>query len=615
YEGAPTDEILWLSDTDGDGFADRREVFFDDALVATMDIAVHPDSGAIYVATRNEILRLWDENGDGIADPDRVERKLIFLDTEGNYPHNGCSGIAFDDEGNLMFGVGENLGAPYTIIGARSRKISDEGEGGNVWWARADGSYLTRYSTGFWNPFGVVHAPGGFVFVTDNDPSSRPPSRVHFYIYGGDHGYQYRYGRSGQHPFISWDGELPGTLPMLHGTGEAPCDVIFHEGHLYVAAWGDRRIERYPLRWTGSHFETEKVVIAESEGDFRPVAFAISPDGDLYVSDWVKSDYQLHGEGAVWRITGWEPEPLEMPGPEVRVGLMQAPVEGTLVDSSYWTDPWRAPAAIGTLAKDAGVLGLHRPDPTNPEFDAHQRALMLLAWRKSNPDDPTNVAIDCLRDPDETVRLLALKWISDEVLASHRGPVESIVEEPDTAILFHAAVTALARLDGDPVDDASIQKRIAERLTRVDASAKVKRAAFRVLADREKFLGVEELKKLYLGGDENLRIEVMLALQTHEDRKGARTFAQETRDDPKTSPRLRRFAREVAGRAASPIAGTESRPGKEDIEGWLSYLASAHDEPVSDRNLYDHGRIVFHRHCASCHRADGFGKQGGPDLT
>jgi glucose/arabinose dehydrogenase len=68
-----------------------------------MDIATHPD-GSIYVATRNEILRLRDTKGTGTADE---KTRLIHLETEGDYPHNGLSGLAFDKEGNLIFGLGE----------------------------------------------------------------------------------------------------------------------------------------------------------------------------------------------------------------------------------------------------------------------------------------------------------------------------------------------------------------------------------------------------------------------------------------------------------------------------------------------------------------------------
>ena len=51
-------------------------------------------------------------------------------------------------------------------------------------------------------------------------------------IQGGDYGYEYRYGRTGLHPLVTWTGDMPGTLPMIAGTGEAPCAVI---ASLFVA--------------------------------------------------------------------------------------------------------------------------------------------------------------------------------------------------------------------------------------------------------------------------------------------------------------------------------------------------------------------------------------------
>ena len=46
----------------------------------------------IYVATRREILRVRDTDGDGRADE---RATLIRLETRGDYPHNGLSGLNF----------------------------------------------------------------------------------------------------------------------------------------------------------------------------------------------------------------------------------------------------------------------------------------------------------------------------------------------------------------------------------------------------------------------------------------------------------------------------------------------------------------------------------------
>src|SRR5204863_8717634 len=40
---------------------------------------------------------------------------------------------------------------------------------------------------------------------------------------------------------------------------------------------------------------------------------AVAPDGSLFVSDWVLSDYNLHGKGAVWHIRMRTPPKLDRP--------------------------------------------------------------------------------------------------------------------------------------------------------------------------------------------------------------------------------------------------------------------------------------------------------------
>jgi putative heme-binding domain-containing protein len=166
-------------------------------------------------------------------------------------------------------------------------------------------------ATGFWNPFGICTDIFGRVFAVDNDPDAMPPCRMVQVVEGGDYGYQYRYGRSGRHPFDSWDGQLPGTLPMTSGVGEAPCQVLSYEsdglpraylGSLLVASWADHRVERYEVKERGASVAAERKPFVQGGGNFRPVGIAVAPDGSLFVSDWVRADYTLHGKGAVWHI-------------------------------------------------------------------------------------------------------------------------------------------------------------------------------------------------------------------------------------------------------------------------------------------------------------------------
>jgi putative membrane-bound dehydrogenase-like protein len=317
YKGPPADRIRVLEDTDGDGKADRFTTFFEGTR-SSMDLAVHPD-GSVYLATRNEVLRLRDTDGDGKADE---KTRIVFLDTPGDYPHNGLSGLSFDSKGDLYFGMGENLGAGYKLIGADGTTLTGGGEGGNIFWCTADGKGLRRVATGFWNPFGTGRDIFGRLFAVDNDPDAMPPCRLLHVVEGGDYGYQFRYGRSGRHPFQSWNGQLPGTLPMASGTGEAPCEVLSYEsdglpaeyvGDLLVTSWADHRVERYALREHGASVTAERKPFVQGGKDFRPVGLAVAPDGSLFVSDWVLSDYNLHGRGAVWHIRMCEPHKPDRP--------------------------------------------------------------------------------------------------------------------------------------------------------------------------------------------------------------------------------------------------------------------------------------------------------------
>ena len=336
YDGPPTDRVLILDDTDDDGRADDITVFAED-LTHSMSVVVRPvwmpvvrlnskqsigDASAVdpevplqvFLATRNTLWLLEDTTGDHRCDK---RTKLAWLETEGNYPHNGLAGIAFDPVGGMFFGFGENLGVSYKLF---SREIAaeesmspftGEGEGGNIYRMQPDGTGLTHWATGFWNPHGNGFDAFGNLFDVDNDPDSRPPCRLLHVIPGADFGYRFRNGRKGLHPFTSWNGEVPGTLPMVAGTGEAPSGLLAYEhaalpedylGRLFVTSWGDHRIDTFELKPRGASFESLPEPLIVGDQDFRPVGIALAPDGSLYCTDWVKQDYNVHGEGRIWRI-------------------------------------------------------------------------------------------------------------------------------------------------------------------------------------------------------------------------------------------------------------------------------------------------------------------------
>jgi len=304
YKGPPTDRIRIFDDFDAKGRA-RRVRTFADGFKNGMGLALDR-TGRVYLATRSEIVTYRDKDGKA------TDRKVIAkLDTKGDYPHNGLSGFAFDAMGNVYFGLGENLGEAYKLIGSDGTTFSGGGEGGSIYRCRPDGTKLIRVATGFWNPFALAVDAFGRLFAVDNDPDSRGPCRLLHIIQGGDYGYRYRNGRKGLHPFTAWNGELPGTLPMVAGTAEAPSGIVAYEsnglppeyrGQLITTSWGDHVIERFELKPRGASFTSQAKTLVKGGEDFRPVAIAVGPDGSIYLTDWVDKSYPVHGKGRIWRI-------------------------------------------------------------------------------------------------------------------------------------------------------------------------------------------------------------------------------------------------------------------------------------------------------------------------
>ncbi len=464
YPGPKYDRVKIFQDTDGDGKPDRISVFAD-GLHHSMNLAFSPD-GQLYLTHRNGVLILRDRDGDGVSES---RATVLELETAGAYPHNGIGGIAFSPDGWLYVGLGENLGENYTLKGSDGSRHSGGGEGGNIFRCRPDGSQLQLVATGFWNPFAFTFLRSGHLLAVDNDPDSRPPCRLLDVVEQGDYGFKFRYGRSGLHPFTAWNGELPGTLPMVAGTGEAPSGILecdrarwpgTERGAVLVTSWGDHFLELYRPTPFGASLRAEREIVARGGEWFRPVAIATRPQGDIYFTDWVDRDYSVHGKGRIWRLTatpesgakvwaGESGQPRPNPAVELMQRLSKLDVSGDypeLVRALSGEDPFLRSAAISALARPAFreqvLADLKHQDPS-------VRLGALLALRRARYDQPAAILAKLLADPDERIRLMALVWIGEEKLVrlADRLP-DALSAGPVSPALFHcysAAAEILAK--------------------------------------------------------------------------------------------------------------------------------------------------------------------------
>ncbi len=459
YKGPETDRVRILSEPDDKGRFRKIETFAD-GFKDAMSLALTKE-GNVYLATRKDIWRLRDPKNKGKA----TERKVIVkLDSPGNYPHNGLSGFAFDGLGDMYFSLGENLGAPYKLIGSDGVTLSGGGEGGSIYRCKPDGSKLERVATGFWNTFHLAFDPFGRLFAVDNDPDARGPCRLLHIVQGGDYGYRFRNGRRGLHPFTAWNGELPGTLPMVAGTAEAPSGIVAYDhiglpseyrGKLLVTSWGDHVIENFTLSPRGASFSAKSTVLVRGGENFRPVGIVTAPDGLLYVSDWVDKSYPVHGKGAIWRIRmkdppkddGLRPSKVAKLSVEQLSKLLGDPrgeIRLAAAEALIGNDLNGAPALMTILSKSNNALtrlialwGLSRLEPKNAlEYigfalkdkapEVRSEATRLLGrFLPGERDQFTKTKLTSLAvyDPSPLVRMQAILQLGGDESLEHIRPV------------------------------------------------------------------------------------------------------------------------------------------------------------------------------------------------
>ncbi|MBM4438422.1 MAG: PQQ-dependent sugar dehydrogenase [Actinobacteria bacterium] len=208
------------------------------------------------------------------------------------------NGLAVGPDERLYLGVGSasNFGeVPESSLSAAILRCD------------LDGAGVTRFASGFRNPFDLTFSPSGELFGTDNGrdrsvlSASDPPDELNHVIEGGDYG----------HPSY-W-----GTPPADSGTRGPVVEIAPHsaasglvvytgpqageyEGDVLVANWGPgsgrssnaHNVIRTKLTPQGDTYSGAPTPFIT--GLNRPTDLAIGPGGDLFVSD--------HVDGKVYRF-------------------------------------------------------------------------------------------------------------------------------------------------------------------------------------------------------------------------------------------------------------------------------------------------------------------------
>ncbi len=532
YEGPEHDEVVILA---ADG---TRSVFYSQTD-ATMDLELGLD-GWVYLSERDRIVRVRDTDGDGVGDE---QQDVAILRTEAEYPHNGLSGLAWHPSGDLLFALGENFWKTWTLTSADGTVLTGTGEGG-IFRCRPDGTSLHRVAKGFWNPFGICVRQDGTMFVAENDPGARPPCRLLHVVEGGEYGYQRSYGSAPMHPFVCWNGELRGTLPMLHSLGEAPCGIAPLGNGLLVPSWTDHRIDFYPLQAKGASFRTTRVELVEGGRQFRPTCIVQASPTVFYLADWVFGSYKLHGFGRVWKLeidpalAGWL-GPMEVPPPTAEALTAEKLRRGddSIDDSAVFqmarsTDPFLSRAAIDALARRSGKFTIDQASGLSLD----DRISLLLAMRKSEPANESWIR-HFWSDSDPQIQFETLRWIADERLGVFRKDVERKLADPGLSYqLFEASLAAWNTLSGNPDQGIADPEMLMKRVLNENASLQTRAFALRLVRPDDRKLTPEIWDRLLASEDELLTRELTRTLVSNGSRAAAERLLRIALDENVSLP-------------------------------------------------------------------------------
>ncbi len=276
--GTPKDKILIFEDTDGDGKADKRTVFYDQLTFAT---GINIGFGGVWVGAPPNLLFIPDKNGDDVPDgePEKV------LDGWGNEDtHETLNDFIWGPDGWLYGTQGvytnSNVGKP----GAPDAERVPINAG--VWRYHPTKKKFEVYAEGASNQWGVDWNDHGQAFF-----EACVIPHMWQCIQGG------RYHRqSGQH-FNKFTYDDLQTIADFEYEKRAYCGAMVYLGGQWPAEFRDtfffhdihmNKLRNERMERSGSGYKAVKNLdfLVSEDKWYRGLSPQSGPDGSVFVNDW-----------------------------------------------------------------------------------------------------------------------------------------------------------------------------------------------------------------------------------------------------------------------------------------------------------------------------------------
>ncbi|HYG18205.1 MAG TPA: PVC-type heme-binding CxxCH protein, partial [Ohtaekwangia sp.] len=452
------DRIVVLEDTDRDGKADRRTVFYQGTDVNT-PLGIFAAGNQVFVTRSPNLLVFTDTDGDLVAD----KKEMLFTNMGKKGDHSAHS-IFFGPDGKYYFSVGNHAGEIQDkngrpIVDRAGFAVTQKGEpylGGMVLRFGEDGKDFEVIGHNFRNNYEPCIDAYGNVWQSDNDDDGYESTRINFVMPYGNYGYldemtkaSWRTNRVNleEHvPDRHWHQNDPGAVPNVLVTGAgSPAGMAFYEGELLPKVFRHTPVHAEPYYNVVRSYVPEKIgagytaaikdILKSQDQWFRPVDVCTAPDGSLIIADWY--DPILGGgaagdanRGRIYRVAPdvgtYHVEAADLSSAEGAVDALKNPN----IETRYLA--WQVLRQADEKAMPA-LQQLWRSE--NPVFKA--RALWLLGSYEDNDE----ILREALQDKNPDIRIAAIK----AVLQHEKNAVSllsTLATDPDPGVRREVA-TAL----------------------------------------------------------------------------------------------------------------------------------------------------------------------------